>query len=73
MHNKFKDGSKVIVKGPNKSDDKYYKNQLAIILGRDPYYLDYIVRFKDGTEDWFSPKYLQKPMPERKEIKENEI
>ncbi len=73
MHNEFKDGSQVVVNGPGKSDGKYYDNQLAIILERDPYYLDYHVKFKDGTEDWFSPKYLQNPLLEGKEIKKNEI
>lgn len=73
MRNEFKDGSQVIVKGKGKNDGKYYDNQLAIVLERDPYYLDYHVQFKNGTEDWFSPKCLQKPILEGKEIKENEI
>lgn len=73
MHNEFKDGSEVIVDGPGKNDGKYYDNQSAIVLERDPYFKDYNVKFKDGTEDWLSPRYLRKPILEGKEIKENEI
>ena len=73
MHNGFRDGSQVIVNGSGKNNGKYYDNQLAIVLERDPYFLDYHVRFEDGTDDWLSPRYLQKPILEGKEIKENEI
>ena len=40
---------------------KFYKKQPAIIIERDSYYLDYLVKFKDGTEDWIEEKYLRKP------------
>ncbi len=66
MHNEFKDGSKVFVYGPGQNNGKYYYKESAIILERDPYYLDYHVRFKDGTEDWILPKYLRKPYARKK-------
>lgn len=61
MFNKFRNGTKVIVYGPGENDGKFYKNVPAIIIERDPYYLDYNVRFNDGTEDWILPKHLRKP------------
>ena len=61
MHNEFKDGNQVIVNGTGENDGKYYDNQLAIILERDPYYLDYHVQFGDGKDDWILPKYLRNP------------
>ena len=66
MFNKFKNNHKVIVCGPGQTDGKFYKDVPAIIIERDPYYKDYHVKFKDGTEDWILPKYLRKPY-ERKE------
>ena len=61
MFNEFKKGSKVIVNGTGQNDGKIYKNVPAKIIERDPYYLDYHVQFKDGTEDWILPKDLRKP------------
>jgi len=66
MHNEFKDNSKVFVYGPGQNDGKYYYKESAIILERDPYYKDYHVRFKDGTDDWILPKYLRKPYARKK-------
>ena len=43
-----------------KIDGKFYMEAQGIVVERDPYYLDYCVRFADGTEDWFLPKYLRK-------------
>lgn len=61
MHNKFKNGMKVIVCGPGENNGKFYKNVPAKIVSRDPYYKDYLVRFKNGTEDWLLPEYIRKP------------
>lgn len=61
MHNKFKNGMKVIVCGPGENNRKFYKNVPAKIVNRDPHYKDYLVRFKNGTEDWFLPEYIRKP------------
>ena len=68
MHTEFKNGSKVFVYGPGQcqNNGKYYKNKPAIILERDPYYKDYHVRFKNGTEDWILAKYLRKPYARKK-------
>jgi len=60
MHNKFKNQTKVIVCGPGQKTGKLYKNIPAEILERDPYYLDYHVKFKDGTDDWLLPKHIRK-------------
>lgn len=60
MFNKFKDNDVVIVKGTGKNDNKYYKNKKAVVICRDPYYLDYNVRFQDGSEDWLDEKDLRK-------------
>ena len=56
MFNEYKKGHRVIVYGPGQKLDnngkcKFYKNKPAIIVERDPYYKDYCVRFKDGSED----------------------
>lgn len=65
MFNKFRKGYKVIVYGPGQNNGKFYKNIPAIIIERDPYYCDYNVQFKDGTEDWILPRYLRKPYTKR--------
>lgn len=65
MHNKFKNGEKVFVFGPGENDGTFYRNIPAIIIERDPYYLDYLVKFKDGTEDWVESQYLRKPFERR--------
>lgn len=61
MNNEFKNGNKVIVYGAGQNDGKFYKNVSAIVLECDPYYKDYHVEFKDGTEDWILPENLRKP------------
>lgn len=61
MFNKFKNGEKVIVYGPGENNGKFYENLPATIIERDPYYLDYHVIFKDGTNDWLLPKHIRKP------------
>ena len=61
MKNKFKNKDKDFVYGRGENDGKYYKKQPAFIIERDSYYLDYLVKFKDGTEDWIEEKYLRKP------------
>ena len=69
MFNEFKNGSIVIVFGPGKVDDKYYKNVPATIIERDPFFKDYHIRLKDGTEDWVSSIYLRKAHSKRKKNK----
>ena len=61
MQSEFKKGSKVIVYASGENTGKFYKNVPATIVECDPYYKDYCVRFKDGTEDWILPKDLRKP------------
>lgn len=65
MHNKFKNHEKVFVYGPGENTGTFYRNVPAFIIERDPYYLDYLVKFKDGTEDWIEPQYLRKPFERR--------
>lgn len=60
MFNQFKNGDYVLVTGKGLNDGKIYKNVSAKVIERDPYYKDYLVKFEDGTEDWITPKYLQK-------------
>lgn len=43
-----------------------YKNETAKIIGCDPYFKDYNVRFKDNTEDWILSKYLSSPHPKKR-------
>ena len=52
MRNRFKNKDKVFVYGPGENAGTFYKNVPAIIIERDSYYKDYLVKFKDGTEDW---------------------
>ena len=67
MNNKFKNGSWVIVSGPGEDTGRIYKNQPAQVIRRDPYYKDYLVRFKrSGKEEWIKPKYLRKPYTRKK-------
>lgn len=60
MNNLFKDRECVIVNGFGKNNNDLYRNELAFIICKDPYYKDYNVRFANGTEDWISEKYLNK-------------
>ena len=60
MFSKFKAKDKVIVNGIGKYNEKEYRNQTAIVINRDPFFLDYNVRFEDGTEDWLDEEYLEK-------------
>lgn len=66
MYNKFQNNSEVLVCGPGENNGKYYDNEKAKILERDPYFHDYHVQFKDGTEDWISPENLRKPYSRKK-------
>ena len=61
MFNKFKKGHRVIVYGPGQNDGKFYRNVPAIIIERDSFYKDYLVKFNDGSEDWIEPNHLRKP------------
>ena len=60
MFSKFKANEKVIVNGIGKCNGKEYINQSAIVIHRDPFFLDYNIRFEDGTEDWIEEEYLEK-------------
>ena len=60
MYSLFKDGESVIVNGFGKNDKDFYRNRLAVIICRDPYYCDYNVRFEDNTEDWIDEEYIKK-------------
>lgn len=74
MFNKFKVNQKVRVNGTGKKDDKYYNNQVGKIIERDNYFCDYLVRFKDKSEDWFDEfnlKHIRKYT--RKEQKNENI
>ena len=66
MHNKFKNGSAVIICGLSKTNGKFYKNKPAIIVTRDSHFKDYLVKFKNGDEDWISPKDVYKPYSRRR-------
>lgn len=66
MFNKFKNGEKVFVDGIGEINGKKYNNIPAIVINRDPYFKDYLVKFKNGTEDWILPKYLRKPYSRKK-------
>ena len=66
MNNKFRDGCKVFVTGSGLNNGKIYNHSRATVILRDPHYLDYLVKFEDGTEDWISGKYLQKPYTKKK-------
>lgn len=66
MFNKFNKGSKVFVNGIGQNNGKVYKNAVATVIERDPYFKDYLVRFKDNTEDWILPKDLRKPYERKK-------
>lgn len=48
MNNSFKDKESVIVNGFGKNNNYSYKNKLAIIICRDPYFKDYNVKFENG-------------------------
>lgn len=61
MRYRFKKNQKVFVKGFGKNNHKYYSNIPATIVEYDSYYDDYIVRFRDQTEDWISSKDIRKP------------
>lgn len=52
--------------GPGENAGVFYKNLPAIIIEKDSYYLDYLVKFKDGTEDWMEEKYLRIPYERKK-------
>lgn len=66
MFSKFKKGDRVIVSGQGKNDGEIYKNKQGIVEERDPYYMDYFIKFKDGTSDWLSERYLRKPYKKKK-------
>ncbi len=61
MFNEFKNGERVIVCGIGENNGKRYINVPGRIVERDTYYKDYLVRFKNGAEDWIEPKYIRKP------------
>ena len=44
MHNKFKIDELVIVNGIGKENGTIYKNRIAKVICRDPFYFDYNIR-----------------------------
>lgn len=61
MNNKFKNGEEIwIIKGIGKKEGRYYYKKRGVIICRDPYYMDYNVKFIDGKEDWFDEIYIKK-------------
>jgi len=58
--NKFKNNELVIVYGYGKKERNFYKNKFGIVICRDPYFLDYNIKFRDGFDDWFNSKYIKK-------------
>ena len=60
MHNKFKINEIVIVNGIGKEKGTHYKNRIAKVICRDPFYFDYNIKFNDGTEDWLDGEWLKK-------------
>lgn len=66
MFNEFKNGENVIVNGHGKCNDKHYRNVKGTVISRDPYYLDYNIKFDDGTEDWIDGIYLKKLKGEKR-------
>lgn len=66
MFNKYKKGSKIFVYGYGKTNGKFYKNISGEIIECDPYFKDYRIKFKDGTEDWILPQYLRRPYERNK-------
>lgn len=66
MFNKFKKGEKVVVYGSGEEFGRFYYHEPAVIKERDPYYKDYLVKFKDGSEEWFLSECLKKPYTKKK-------
>lgn len=60
MFNKFKINEIVSANGIGKMNNDRYNNRIAIVICRDPFYLDYNIRFEDGSEDWIDEEYLKK-------------
>ena len=69
MFNEFKNGETVIVCGIGKKNGKLYKNKSAVVIERDTYFKDYHLKFKDGTDDWFEPEDIRKPLWRRSKKK----
>ncbi len=58
MFNKFKIGQSVYVQGYGKNDNKYYSRTNGKVIEKDIFFRDYLIEFKDGTNDWFDEEYL---------------
>lgn len=69
MFMKFKRNQQVLINGIGKFEDTIYKNKLATVIRRDPYFKDFYVRFEDGTADWISPEHI-KPIIEQNNRKD---
>ena len=65
MKNHLYQNDIVIVNGIGKCDNKYYENIVGTVICRDPYFLDYNVKFEDNTEDWFDVKFLKEYKEEK--------
>lgn len=60
MFNKFKNNEIVLICGYTKEHNNYYYNERAQIICRDPFYLDYNIKFEDGSEDWVDSIFIKK-------------
>ena len=47
MHNKFKIDEMVIVNGIGKENGTIYKNRIAKVICRDPFYFDYNIKLEN--------------------------
>lgn len=60
MFNKFKIGEIVVVKGIGKKNGWFYYERVGTVICKDPYFKDYNIRFKDGSDDWFDEQDIRK-------------
>ncbi len=72
MFSKFKNGDKAIVCGCGEEFGRFYNYKLGTVKERDPYYKDYLVKFEDGSQDWFPLDCLHEPQDQEESEEENE-
>lgn len=59
MFNKFKIGDLVRVFGSGKIANQKYTGEIGRVIEKDSYFLDYLIRFKNKSEDWIDEQYLK--------------
>jgi len=59
VFNKFKIGQFVYVRGIGKCNGKVYKHIIGKVIGKDSFFLDYEIQFKDGSTDWLDEECLE--------------